>query len=108
MMIGSTKMLAAASFAAVLLTGVAHAFTVPDFKGSDPSIGSPGYPDFWAANFSASLTANSQGTVYTLTIQGSNPNIGISVFKAGFTVSVPLLAPVLIRAVGSVTCATMK
>ena len=76
-MLGSTKTLAAASLAAMLLTGVAHAFTVPDFKGPDPSIGSPGYPDFWAANFSAALTANSQGTVYTLTIQGSNPNIGI-------------------------------
>jgi hypothetical protein len=78
MVLGSTKTLAAASLAAALLvTGVAHAFTVPNFKGPDPSIGSPGYPDFWAANFSASLTANSQGTVYTLTIQGSNPNIGI-------------------------------
>jgi hypothetical protein len=77
MKIGSTKMLAAVSLAALLLTGVAHALTVPDFKSPDPSIGSPGYPDFWAANFSASLTANSQGTVYTLTIQGSNPNIGI-------------------------------
>jgi hypothetical protein len=77
MVIGAKKILAAASLAAVLTTGVAHAFTVPDFKGPDPSIGSPGYPDFWAANYSASLTANSQGTVYTLSIAGSNPNIGV-------------------------------
>ena len=58
-------------------TSAAHAFTVPDFKGTDPSIGSPGYPDFSALNLSASLTANRSDTVYTLTIQGSNPNIGI-------------------------------
>lgn len=80
-MIGTKKMLAAASLAAAMVTGIAHAFTVPNFTGTDPSIGRPGYPDFWAANFSASLTANAQGTVYTLTIQGSNPNVGIFNFQ---------------------------
>jgi hypothetical protein len=80
-MIGSKKTLAAASLATVLVTGVAHAITVPSFTGSDPSVVSPGYPDFLAANYSASLTANSQGSVYTLSIQGSNPNVGVFNFK---------------------------
>ena len=77
----STKTVAVASLAAMLVTGIAHAFTVPDFKGSDPSIGSPGYPDFSALNLSASLTANSSGTVYMLSIQGSNPNVGVFNFQ---------------------------
>jgi hypothetical protein len=69
----------ATAAAVVLLTATraAQAFSVPDFKGPDPSIGSPGYPDFSALNLSASLTANSPGTVYTLSIQGSNPNVGV-------------------------------
>ena len=80
-MIGSKKTLAAASLAATLVTGIAHAFTVPNFTGTNSNIGSPGYPDFAAANFSASLTSNSQGTVYTLSIQGSNPNVGVFNFQ---------------------------
>ena len=61
----------------------AAALTVPTFVGADPSISSPGYPDFWAANFSASLRKNSAGTVYTLTIDESNPNIGVFNFPGG-------------------------
>jgi hypothetical protein len=85
-MIRTTKVFSA-SVLAVLMTGIAHAFPTPNFKGTDPNIGSPGYPDFWAADFSASLTANSQGSVYTLSIQGSNPNLGIFNFpNAAYTV----------------------
>jgi hypothetical protein len=61
---------------------------VPDFKGTDPSIGSPGYPDFWATDFSASLQctascSNSSKAVWTLSIAGSNPNIGVFNFPNG-------------------------
>jgi hypothetical protein len=73
----TTSKIAIAAVVALAGTSAAQAFTVPNFNGPDPSIGSPGYADFSALNLSASLTANSSGTVYTLTIQGSNPNIGV-------------------------------
>jgi hypothetical protein len=76
-MIRSSKVLAGAAAIAVLVTtGVAHAFTVPDFKGTDPSIAAPGDPDFWSANFAATLEKN-PGNVYTLSITACDPNIGI-------------------------------
>jgi hypothetical protein len=80
----SSRALAGAAAIVVLgAAGVAHAFPVPEFKSTDPSIASPGYPDFWAANLSASLRKSSAGTGYTLSIQGSDPNIGIFNFPNG-------------------------
>ena len=76
-MIRSSKVLASAAAIAVLMTtGIAHAFSVPNFKGTDPSIASPGYPDFWSANFAATLTKN-PGNIYTLSITATDPNVGI-------------------------------
>jgi hypothetical protein len=60
-----------------------HHDPVPNFSGPDASIPSPGYPDFWAVNLFASLTKNSTGTIYTLTIRGSDPNVGIFNFPSG-------------------------
>jgi hypothetical protein len=58
--------------------GVANAITVPDF--SAPGIPSPGYVDFAALNYSASLNPTGGGG-YTLTILGTNPNVGLFNFK---------------------------
>jgi hypothetical protein len=66
-----------AVIAAAGLSGVANAVTVPNFTA--PGISSPGYPDFSAINYSASLSASSTG--YTLTIVGSDPNAGVLNFK---------------------------
>jgi hypothetical protein len=73
---GNTLCVGLAIFAATV-AGAAHAATVPNF--SAPGIPSPGYVDFAALNFSASLTPSSGG--YTLTILGSNPNVGLFNFK---------------------------
>jgi hypothetical protein len=59
---------------------VAQAFQVPDF--SAPGIASPGYPDFAAFNFAATLRGSSQSG-YTLRITGDDPNIGVFNFKKG-------------------------
>jgi hypothetical protein len=78
----------AVALAVMAFSAVAHAFAVPNFKGPDTTIASPGYPDFWATNFSASLQctsncSNSSKAVWTLSITGSNPNIGIFNFPNG-------------------------
>src|SRR5215813_12077445 len=65
-----------------MATGAADAFTVPTFHGTDATIAGPGYPDFWSANFAATLTKN-PGNVFTLSITGSDPNIGIFNFPGG-------------------------
>jgi hypothetical protein len=66
-----------AAILAATTGGVANAITVPNFTA--PGIPSPGYVDFAALNYSASLTASGAG--YTLTILGSNPNAGLFNFK---------------------------
>jgi hypothetical protein len=66
-----------AVIAAATVGGVANAINVPDF--SAPGIPSPGYVDFAALNLSASLKASGGG--YTLTILGTNPNVGLFNFK---------------------------
>jgi hypothetical protein len=78
MVMSVRRTLAGAAAVAVLATaGNAYAFTVPNFKGTDPSIGSPGYPDFWAANVSASLTQNSNGS-FLLSVAGNSNACGSS------------------------------
>jgi hypothetical protein len=72
-MIKSSRVLA--GVAALAAAGVANAFAVPDFQGTDPSIGSPGYSDFWAGNAQATLTGNSNGT-FTLSIIGNSQTSG--------------------------------
>jgi hypothetical protein len=60
--------------------GVANASSLPNF--SAPGIGQPGFPDFAALNFSASLQGSSQSG-YVLTITGRDPNFGAFNFKGG-------------------------
>jgi hypothetical protein len=50
------------------LSGAAQALSVPNFNG--PGVSSPGYPDFWGADVSATLTQNKNGT-FTLSVIGS-------------------------------------
>ena len=81
-MIHGAKSVLLALLATVATTpfSVAQAFQIPDF--SAPGIPAPGYPDFAALNFSASLTG-SGNSGYTLTISESDPNIGVLNFKSG-------------------------
>src|SRR5271165_1452605 len=74
---GTSFCVALAAIAAATVGGVANAITVPDF--SAPGIPSPGYVDFAALNYSASL--NPSGGGYTLTILGTNPNAGLFNFQ---------------------------
>jgi hypothetical protein len=68
-MIRSSKVMAGAVAIAVLgAAGVAQAFTVPNFSG--PGVSSPGYPDLWSGNQTASLTQNASGT-FTLSVSGN-------------------------------------
>ena len=68
-MIRSSRILAGALTVAVLgAAGVAQAFTVPNFSG--PGVSSPGYPDLWSANQTASLAQNANGT-FTLSVIGN-------------------------------------
>jgi hypothetical protein len=83
-----SKILAAAALAGVMTTGAAWSLSVPNFKGPDPTIASPGYPDFWATNLFASVQCtancwNSSKAVWTLSISGTDPNIGIFNFPNG-------------------------
>jgi len=57
----------------LLSVGTAHAITVPTFAG--PGVSSPGYPDFWGANVSASVVQNGNGT-FTLSVVGSEAACG--------------------------------
>jgi hypothetical protein len=85
-MLKNFKALAGASMALSLaVCGAAHAVTVPSFMGpptttsGQQAVGKPGYPDFWALNYSASLTQS--GSTYTLSIVGTNQNGGIFNFQ---------------------------
>jgi len=59
---------------------VAQAIDIPSF--SAPAIPEPGYPDFAALNFSASLSGSAKSG-FTLTISEADPNIGVFNFKHG-------------------------
>jgi hypothetical protein len=54
-----------------------RANTIPAFQSDSgqPAIAAPGSPDFWALNYSASLTKS--GSTYTLSISGTDPNVGV-------------------------------
>lgn len=60
--------------AALLLwvCGTAQAVTVPNFSG--PGVSSPGYPDFWGVNTTATLTQTNSG--FTLSMSGSTGACG--------------------------------
>jgi hypothetical protein len=64
----SAAVLSAWAVGLLSLSGVAQALTVPSFNG--PGVSPPGYPDFWGANVSATLSQNSNGT-FTLSVIGS-------------------------------------
>jgi hypothetical protein len=73
-MISLRRVVAGAATVAVLgVAGVAQAYTVPNFSG--PGVSSPGYPDFWGADTTASLSKNSNGT-FTLSISGNSGACG--------------------------------
>jgi hypothetical protein len=61
---------------ALLASAGAQALTVPSFTPSpgQPAVGNTGYPDFWSADYSASLSKTNSST-YTLSIMGSNMNL---------------------------------
>jgi len=83
-MANSTGFIAgAAAVATLAIAATAHAFPVPDFDGRNQSVPKPGYPDFWSVDLSGSLTGNSSGTVYTLTLEGSGQDAGIFNFPHG-------------------------
>jgi hypothetical protein len=71
----------AAVVAALAVAGAAHAATNPPF--SAPGVSSPGYPDFISGNYEATLTSSmetvgkTKETVFTLSISGSDPNLGV-------------------------------
>jgi hypothetical protein len=66
-------MAGAVAVAVLGAAGVAQAFTVPNFSG--PGVSSPGYPDLWSANQTASLVQNASGT-FTLSVTGNAAGCG--------------------------------
>jgi hypothetical protein len=74
MRIYKAVLLGFSALAALVALSVANASSLPKF--SAPGIAEPGFPDFAALSFSASLQGSSQSG-YILTIAGGDPNFGV-------------------------------